>query len=158
MTPWADYHYFCDRKWWEWHKDRPDYQAFEGQRISYEDIPGAWKVKGEDKPGLSESPEVIHTGSNSGYQVLNIAYLMGASRILLLGYDMKIAKSGLSHWFGDHEDKVRSNYASWWSKFSVAADQLKENGIEVINCSPDTALQCFKRMSLKDAMEKYDRD
>lgn len=154
LAPWADYHYFCDKKWHDWHKDRDDYKAFAGTRITQDDIdePGIINIKGTHKPGVSESPDVIHYGQNSGFQALNIAYLMGASRILLLGYDMKFAKSGAAHWFGDHPDKVRSNYLSWLSNFSIAADQFKKLGVEVINCSPDTALRCFKKMSIGDAL------
>lgn len=154
MAPWATYHYFCDAKWWEWHKDRLDYQAFRGQRICHDDVvePGILRVKGKDNEGMSESQDLIHTGKNSGYQALNIALLMGATRILLLGYDMKIARSGAAHWFGDHPDGIRSNYPGWWTYYSVAAEQLERLGIEVINCSPDTALNCFPRMSLESAL------
>ena len=153
LAPWADYHYFCDKKWWEWHKDRADYKIFQGVRITQDviDEPGVIRVAGAHKPGVSESPEVIHYGSNSGFQALNLAYLMGAAKIILLGYDMKIAKSGKAHWFGDHPDKVRSNYAGWWSNFSIAADQLKGK-VEVINCSPDTALTCFPKVSLDEVL------
>jgi len=154
MAPHATYHYFCDSKWWAWHKDRDDYKAFQGQRITQDEVreDGIWRIAGEAKPGLSLDPARVHFGSNSGFQVLNLAVLMGASRILLLGYDMKIARSGLSHWFGDHPDKVRSNYMAWLSNFSVAAEQCEELGIEVINCSPDTALICFRQMSLASAL------
>ena len=115
------------------------------------DDPKVLRIKGEHKDGLSESPEVIHYGSNSGFQALNLAYLLGANKIILLGYDMKIAKSGKAHWFGDHPDKVRSNYPSWWSRFSVVADQLKGK-VQIINCNPDSALQCFEKMPLSDAL------
>lgn len=110
------------------------------------------RIKGQHKPGISESPEAINYGQNSGFQALNLAFLLGAKRILLLGYDMKLAKSGANHWFGHHPDKVVSNYPAWWSHFSVAADQFKKLGVEVINCSPDTALICFKKMSLESAL------
>lgn len=154
LAPWADYHYFCDSKWQKWHCDREDYQSFQGVRITQDvvDEPGVIRIAGKHDKGVSESPEVIHYGSNSGFQALNIAYLMGASRILLLGYDMKVAKNGKAHWFGDHPDKVRSSYLGWLSNFSVAADQLKGK-VEVINCSPDSALQCFPKMALTDALK-----
>lgn len=156
IAPWATYHYFCDGKWWDWHKDREDYQAFTGQRITQEKEknckePGLWRVQGNAGTGVSFDPNLIHYGSNSGFQVLNIAVLMGASRILLLGYDMKFGKDGRAHWFGDHPDKIRSNYASFLTNFSIAADQLKGK-VEVINCSPDTALTCFRKASLASVL------
>ena len=51
----------------------------------------AWginQLKSVAQPGLSRTQGVIHQGKNSGYQALNLAYLLGAKRILLLGYDM----------------------------------------------------------------------
>lgn len=158
LAPWATYHYFCDKQWWSWHHDKPQYRAYQGIRITAEPAvsaawpPDAYRVRGAQASGISTDPEVVNYGKNSGYQALNVAVLMGARRIILLGYDMKIAKSGAAHWFGDHPNKVRSNYPSWLSGFSVAADQLAEMGVEVINCSPDTALTCFKQMSLESAL------
>lgn len=154
LAPWATYHYFCDPKWWKWHKDREDYKGFTGIRICQDviDEPGIVKIDGESKEGLSLDPDKIYFNSNSGFQALNLAYHFGASRILLLGYDLKFAKDGRSHWFGDHPDNVRSNYPAWFTGFSIAADQLKEKGVEVVNCSPDTALSCFERMSLASAL------
>jgi len=153
MAPWSDYLYFCDKKWHDWHKDRLDFQAFKGQKISYEVSEASLQIDVDtSKQGISFNPSLISGGSNSGFQAINIAVLMGATRILLLGYDMKIAKSGAAHWFGDHPDKVRSGYMSWLTNFGIAADQLKDKGIEVINCSPDTALTCFKKESLASAL------
>jgi hypothetical protein len=156
IAPWADYHYFCDSKWWLWHRDRQDYKDFEGVRITQDkvDEPGVIRLKGQHKQGISESPEVINYGSNSGFQALNLAFLLGAKRILLLGYDMKVASGGANHWFGHHPDKIVSNYPAWLSNFSVAADQFKKLGIEVINCSSDSALTCFENMSLDAALTK----
>jgi hypothetical protein len=86
---------------------------------------------------------------NSGFQAMNLALHFGVKRILLLGYDMKFAKSGASHWFGDHPDNTRSNYHRWLPNFETAA---KQNLVEIINCSRDTALEAFPRMSIEDAL------
>ena len=153
IAPWATYQYFCDKTWHQWHKDKPAYQMFEGLKLTQEkDIPGTLHVTGKTGKGLSESPERIHFGQNSGFQALNLAVHFGASRILLLGYDMKFGENGLAHWFGDHPNNVRSNYPAWLSNFSIAADQIKERGIEVINCSRDTALRCFKQKLITDIL------
>jgi hypothetical protein len=154
LAPWAQYHYHCDLKWYNWHKDNPEYKSFNGIKITQDTLPdkSILRIKGKHEKGVSFNSEYIHYGSNSGIQALNIAVHMGASRIILLGYDMKIAGNGLAHWFGDHPDKVRSNYAAWLTNYGIAADQLRDKGIEVINCSPDTALICFPRMTLESAL------
>jgi len=122
--------------------------------MTQDDVPdkSILRIKGAHAQGLSFNPKVIHYGSNSGFQALNIAVLMGAKRIILLGYDMRFSKDNKSHWFGDHPDNVRSNYTSWLSNYGVAAAQLNEKGIEVINCSPISALTCFRMESLESAL------
>ena len=156
IAPHAQYLYACDLKWWKWHDGA---SGFSGMKITqdkkaWEKYPDLYRVPGESGVGLSLDPSKIHTGQNGGFQAFNLAVLMGASRILLLGYDMRIHKNGSSHWFGDHPDKQRPNYKPWLEHFADSVPQL--DGVEVINCSPDSALTCFPMMSV-DEWISYDR-
>ena len=55
------------------------------------DLPGVkYSLWGYGK-GLSNDPEHIKTGCNSGYAALNLAYLKGSQEIHLIGYDMNPA-------------------------------------------------------------------
>ena len=148
LASWADLLYACDLKWWDWHKGVPD---FEGMKYTMDKV-AAKKydldyVKGEAGEGLNTSH--IHTGSNSGFQAINLAYLFGAKRILLTGYDMHVNKNGASHWFGNHPDLIISNYQRWIKGFDQVA---KQNLVEIINCTRDTSLKCFPQMRLQDAL------
>ena len=89
------------------------------------------------------------SGSNSGYQAINLAYLLGATRIILLGFDMS-NHSGLSHFFGDHPDEFAGG--SDPKRFIAGVNTIKpeDYGIEIINCSRVTELDAFPRMSLED--------
>jgi hypothetical protein len=151
VAPWADAHYACDLKWHNWHHEK--LVAFEGPKYTMDAAAaGQYKlryIEGRAGVGLSTDPALIHTGQNSGYQAINLAYHLGASHIMLLGFDMKMSKSGASHWFGDHPDNIRSNYASWLKGFEQIA---KQDLIQVINCSRDTALTCFERMTIQEAI------
>jgi hypothetical protein len=150
LAPWADILYACDLKWWVWHKGAPD---FEGLKYTM-DKKAAEKyslnyIEGGPGNALSDMPDKIHTGSNSGAQAINMAFLLGAKRIVLTGYDMKIAKSGASHWFGDHPDQTRSPYVKFIQSFEQIA---KQNLVEIVNCTRDTALTCFPQMNIRDAL------
>lgn len=150
LAPFADVLYACDLQWWDWHKGVPE---FAGTRWTQDPV-AAEKyslnyIRGIDSPGLSTDPEILHTGSNSGYQAINLAYLLGAKRIILLGYDMKFSSCGLSHWFGDHPNLVRSNYDRWLSGYQTIADQCL---VEVINCTRDTALECFPKSDIRNVL------
>lgn len=96
---------------------------------------------------------MIHWGGNSGYQAINLAYLWGARRVVLLGYDMQ-KTDGKSHWFGDHPKGLNGNspYPTWIQKFDRLAADLKSEGVEVINATRETALRCFQRANLEDIL------
>jgi hypothetical protein len=105
--------------------------------------------------GLSTDPTALRTGRNSGYQAVNLAVLLGAARIILLGYDMGIGADGRKHWHPDHPNDtdraeiVASRYASFRRMFDTIADPLAALGVEVLNCSRHTALTCFQRRGLE---------
>lgn len=90
-------------------------------------------------------------GSNSGYQAVNLAYILGARRIILIGYDMH-GKG--THFFGKHPAPLTNNtdYESFIAAFR--AMNPKFYGVEVINCTRRTAIpeEVFKRMELKSAL------
>lgn len=150
LAPWADVLYACDLKWWDWHNGCPDFigmkftqdrTAAQKYRLNY--------IKGVPLPGLSDSFDELHTGSNSGYQAINLAHLLGAKRILLTGYDMKFSSNGASHWFGDHPDGVRSCY----ERFIKCFETIDQERVEIINCTRDTDLTCFPQMTLQEALQ-----
>lgn len=98
---------------------------------------------------------MIHQGGNSGYQAINLAYLFGASVIVLLGFDCSPSKSGEAHWFGQHGPQLtrQQPFALWQAKFPLLARDLEIEGVRVINASRSTALDCFERMALEDVPE-----
>lgn len=101
--------------------------------------------------GLSELLNGLNTGSNGGYQAVNLAALTGARRILLIGYDMRFP-GGKSHWHGGHPPSGRvpeSSYTMYARKFSTMLEQLTRLGIEVVNCTDGSAIRCFPFSSLE---------
>lgn len=162
LAPWADIHYACDAKWWRHYRRDPEFapilQGFAGERICLRapgiDAPeGVTALSYGNGEGLGR--DVLNTGSNSGYQAINLAYLRGARRIVLLGYDMQ-ATGGRNHWHPDHPARMGNFGATMASlcapKFSPLAQDLHREGVRVINCSRQTALQCFERMPLAEAI------
>lgn len=101
--------------------------------------------------GLSADPDVIHTGKNSGYAAINLAYHLGATRILLLGFDMQVTGKS-RHWFGAHPAgmEVASDYGSFIRRFHTINPD--DYGIEILNVTRSTALDCFPRHNLEDLL------
>jgi len=95
----------------------------------------------------------IHSGLNSGYQAIGLAYALGADRIILIGYDMQHT-GGARHWHGDHPDGLKNaqGVEKWVKHFESLAVDLEGEGIEVVNCTIETALTCFQRADLRDVL------
>lgn len=164
LLPFAQILYACDASWWTVHKGCPD---FRGEKWSSHTVTG--RVRHNDKTGLAEryrlnliegadgdsfslDPARIHYGSNSGFQAVNLAILFGATRIILVGFDMG-QKDGKRHFFGDHPAGLRNtaNYAGFIRAFDRAAKKLPPH-IEILNATPGSALRCFPMVSLHDAL------
>lgn len=152
LAPWADVLYACDDKWWRWHKGVAD---FEGLTYSMKQAARRWNpkvqiVRNAGESGLELNPgRGLKTGRNSGYQAINLAVHFGARRILLLGYDMR---GGAKHWFGEHPDRSKPPFSSCIRLFQTLVKPLNALGIEVVNCTPGTSLQCFPQMPLAEAL------
>ena len=110
---------------------------------------GITQLQSESKAGLSTTPGLIHSGGNSGYAAVNLAYHLNAGRVLLLGFDMMLEGSK-RHWFGDHPQglNMASNYKNFINNFNsiVPADY----GIEIWNVTRRTDLKCFPIYDLDD--------
>lgn len=182
LSPWADLHYFCDQKWYDWHRQyqHPAQQrfgkaratslfwGFQGLRVALESAqacrqhePSIKFLRNYSKPefhngkhvvkeGLEiERKDGVRTGGNSGHQAINLAYHLGVSKIILLGFDQKG-----DHWFGDHPNKANADFAqSLAPRFKSLVKPLRAAGVEVVNCSPGSALTAFPRGTLADCLQ-----
>ena len=99
------------------------------------DLPGVkYSLWGYGK-GLSNDPEHIKTGCNSGYAALNLAYLKGSQEIHLIGYDMNPADN--------------DQYQFWAPLFLDTVEQFKVRGTKVLNHNPSSSIDAFPRVPLK---------
>lgn len=157
MLPDADYLYACDRQWWDIHlaevrkvftgKLYTQWHDSEGKDRAWAESEGITAIQGCHAKGLGS--DLLHFNSNSGAQAINLAYLLGATRIILLGYDM--GATGNTHWFGDHPKGLRNGkYEQYVETFTRLAEDLKRAGVEVINCTRQTALTQFRRSTITD--------
>lgn len=157
LAPHAHVLYACDFEWWKFHHEycKTALNAFAGERwtISKDaaDIYDVNLIGHLNNRAWSKGQNWIATGKNSGFQALNLADLRGFDRIVLLGFDMGMAKDGKRHFFGDHPATMNkdSNYKKWIECFEEAAPHIRA---EVINCSRRTALRCFPRAELEKVL------
>lgn len=165
MAPLAQHLYACDHKWWQinlaevnkhysgkkWIQNKV--QAAKGEpHYDFAKRHNLRVIRGNDGRGLGDPH--INYGSNSGYQAINIAYLWGATDIILLGYDMQRTNNKV-HFFGDHPKELHNGPAfhAVIPLFKPLADDLAAKGVRVINCTRQTALPYFERQDLRDALQ-----
>lgn len=145
--------YGCDGVWWDrYHEEAEDWQRWTGDKEAAQKY-GLNLVTVKGGKGLCLAPWAVNSGGNSGYQVLNLAYHMGASRIVMIGYDMQYT-GGEVHWHGHHPEGFINDaqFRKWIPRFDALAADLEAEGVEVINCTVETALTCFPRADLRDVL------
>lgn len=158
MVPFADIIYGCDEAWWNHYHDKvKDYPGEKwtmskqaSKKFGINHIHGDGAAK-----GISRKRGHIPGGGNSGHQAIGLSFLMGAAKIVLLGYDM-MATGGKSHWHGDHPKPLVTSvtrFTRWIQRMGGLAMDLKANHCTVINSSRHTALFCFPKMPLEEALQ-----
>jgi len=141
--------------------DQKFYNTYASEMGNYE---GEWVT---NTPGLLPSKcEWLHTmprldyglgheelawNNSTGALAVNVALLLGAKRIGLLGMDMKSNCSYSQNWheFG-LDNGQRGLYEKFTTGFTRLSAALSEEfpDREIVNCGPDSALDVFPRMSL----------
>lgn len=137
LAPFAEFIAASDAAWW---MKYPDALAAHAQKFCM-----GKEVKGVE---LVSIPALGGT-MNSGVLGLECAKRLGADRILLLGFDMRG-----SHFFGKYVNGLRNtSNAQRLNHLKQYEQWARTNrGIEVINCTPNSAIECFPRAELNAAL------
>lgn len=171
LYPEADALYACDPQWWRLSQSRyvnklnegpPTKDQFKGIRIT-QDLDAA-RDFGLKRVTLlkkidriqNKTPGLLGWGGNSGFHAVNIAVQAGASKIILVGYDLTIV-DGHMHWHGKHgealhDPSVGSLY-KWRLHLDNNADVFEGLGIKVFNCSPVSKLERYPKVSFREALD-----
>lgn len=161
LAPFADILYAADAHWWDLRGPTKD--EFKGDR---------WSVVGEfctdnkilEKRGIHLAKGanewkfgrngMIHYGSNSGFQAVNLAIeYFGARHITLVGFDMRLVE-GVEHFWGNYQAAPfhAPDFAMFLSYFEAAAKAMPD-GVRIVNATPGSALNCFPKMSYAEAVD-----
>jgi hypothetical protein len=155
----ADVMYFSDRRFYDWNNDRLD--LFKGRWIvttqaitrGHEKMRTVKKAapirRREPFPPLSNDPRRL-AGWCSGGRAINLAYLLGASEIVLIGFDMHEKRGANYHNMHKGMHVEGRKEAKFMPAIEAMASGLADAGVKVINATPGSALTCFPIMSLED--------
>ena len=144
-VPWASALYACDKKWWNCRDAGYGVDAlaqFAGLKITQSEVDGVHKIIYQ-----------IEWGGTSALHAMFVAEAFGAKRILLTGVD---CKNPAQHSHGKHPLPLAQStdlaVASWLSSFTANAPLFRDRGVEVINCTIDTAVDAFPRAMIGDVI------
>lgn len=159
--------YGCNLKWWQhyWSSELAAHpaQKWTTNREAADTFGLNW-IAEANRLGLSNDPTLVHHGHGSGFTLLNLAYLMGAARIVLLGYSLKYdpaydgrarqAGATPRHYFGEYPDAL-AHWPSVKVQAGIHVELLDLYGsvaaqglVEIVNCTPDSALRCFPMVGI----------
>jgi hypothetical protein len=128
-----------DREWWA--VNRRDVPAG-ARRFSFLQVVA-------QEFGLEHFRGLAPGSHNSGQRAIELAYILGARRILLVGYDCSLSRG--IHWHGPHtglRNPTPGSVAAWRREYDRTAAALV--GVDIINCSRHTELTAFPRGMLED--------
>jgi hypothetical protein len=149
LAPWADILYAADAAWWNHYHG----MTFKGLKVALERtrFDDVLCLRNTGRTGFDPDPACVRTGGNSGYQSIHVAAHAGAARILLCGFDMRG-----SHWHGKHVHGLRDHgegiFAEWLERMETLKAPLAERGIEVVNCTPGSALKVWPNLPLEEVL------
>ena len=131
LAPWADGLVSADAGWWR--KKAPQ---FEGKKYTMGLVSDAEQIK--DVP----------MGTNSGLLALMLAVRLGATKVLLLGVDLKG-----SHFFGNHPLPLRNPNQARLETFKKQFSEYQPKGVLIVNCNLDSDLLCYPMARLENELE-----
>lgn len=153
LAPWADVLFFADGwpRWFGWNQHRlPEFTGpLIVTRARVPQVDSRLRYLAHDpKAALSRDPSRV-AGYCGGASAINLAYLFGARRIVLLGFDMRGG-----NWHGQHKAAPLDN--CFERHFIPALDRmapaLVADGCTVLNASPGSALRCFPVCDLEEVL------
>lgn len=163
-----DVHLACNWQWWDtyWNEIKDDpCEKWTPRKESAEKY-GINYIEERWEPGLSKDRSYICAHHGSGPQIVNIAYNYGVKRMILVGWDMRYPGKRTDreytekrHYFGEYPQNLqhwpRTGPNGELTGLIKEMETIKpeDYGIEIINCTPGSAMKCFPYQSLSECLK-----
>jgi hypothetical protein len=136
LAPWADVIVANDAKWW---REHPHAKCLTGRKFSGNRLDGIELAR----------PSSYGPASNSGVLALDVLRNLGASRIVMLGFDMQG-----THFFGQYKNACRNTTAARRKVHILQFESWRRRNasIDVVNATPGSALKAFPKADLSELM------
>lgn len=139
-VPFAKYLFFADHRWFMWNEQKLKTSQHIPITVGKSLFPAWYKprrmVRMKDD-GLCHDRTQL-AGIDSGCLAVNLAWHLGASRIILLGYDSGFDANGQSHYHQRHQVDANNYYYTdrYGPRLVAAAQRLRDLGVPVVRATP----------------------
>lgn len=149
-APHAEYCYAYDDKWWiEYGEEVKKLKcnrvtcSIKAHTLGAERLP---KASGKFDGSFA-------VGSSSGAHAICLAVMLGATKVILLGFDCQHTE-GKRHHHEDYPDGFGNadRPERWIKEHEKIAQGAKNLGVRIINCTRHTALECYEKQALSEAL------
>jgi hypothetical protein len=155
----VDVCYFGDKAWFNLHQSAlasfPNIKVTCNPELACHPVKGI-RVLARQPRGIHDAPR-IGWFYNTGASAINLAIILGARRVALLGFDMKPGKNGESNWHPNTLSRANDEvYAKFVRGFGYLKEDLARSGkqVVIVNCTPDSALTTFPYVPLHRILEQ----
>lgn len=142
LAPWADVLFWADRRWLDWNHQRLGEHTGPlkiTRKPPQIDTGHDIKVMRFLPRRLSHERDALG-GWCGGSSAINLAYLMGARVIILMGFDMRPGNYHADHRLPPIEGQHRERFIP---TLEAMEPELTARGVTVLNATPRSALRCF---------------
>ena len=165
---WIDMVFWGDKKWYL--TNRIEMASFKGLKVTCHPYFANGRFPNEGvkyilkdtihSQGISQRANSASWNANSGSAAISVAAHMGATKIILVGFDMKLDDVYKQHWHSEYGAMNRKGatpkslpFNRHLVGFPHIARDARKMGITIINACPDSAIPDFPKMSVKDILD-----
>ena len=156
FLPFAQVLYWSDSSFYDSFKR--EIHEFKGIKVTKNPSPKAEDIINlveTGREGLELEPNGIRSGGNSGYAAINLAYHLGAKKIVLMGFDAKNGPGGNTHWHDGYVKKGASDEVmqrNWLPHYSSIVDALDERRVKIYNTSKLSEIKEIEKITYTEAL------
>ena len=158
-SSWIQIILFGDNCWFAEHRDhivkREEHHLFISMASQNPHCESVSWMRREPEGLTTRDSGKIGWNKSTGAGAINLALILGAKRIVLLGFDMKMGKDHQANWHSNEVNQpIPSDYIKFSTGMELIAMQLSDKypNIEILNAGPDSALDCFEKVNLEEIL------
>ena len=153
VAPFSEICYFKDFVWFGWNAE--ELRLFGGMTVTscYKFKRSSWirVLREGHRSPFDTRRGRINRGTNAGFEAACLALKLGARKLVLLGFDMRVVE-GKANYHDEHRREVGEHlYSFQYSpQFYIVRDFCDAQGIPVFNATPGSELEHFPIIPIEE--------